>query len=151
MRHKLPVMVPILLLVLALLVPVTSCHKNPATAGIPAPAPTSVPGAVNSLDAYAFRVISDAQAAIHSVKIWAQCDGAGPATTSVDGKDEKCDPSMGKFPPAYKPYLNDAIKAYNVAQSPAKAYHDGATTDVAGLATSLTQLSQSVTILLSKS
>lgn len=87
----------------------------------------AVPGSTSDLDAKAFRVIADAQAAMHSIKTWEQCSAANfPATIDVDGTAEPCDSNAGVFPPKYVPALNIAINAYNDAAVAGKAYHDSA-------------------------
>ena len=128
--------------VLVLLLISLGCHKT-----VTAP----VPGSVDALDAYAFRVVSDAQAALTSVKTWEQCsEKAFPPTVNIDGTDQKCDPSSGTFPAGGKEYLNTAIKAYNIAQSAGQAYHSGASKDGSGLTVALNQLSTAVGTMLSK-
>lgn len=110
-----------------------------------------VPGSVDALDAYAYRAVSDAQAAITSVKTWQQCAAANfPPTVNVDGAAEKCDATAGPFPAAAKPLLNTAIHSYDVAQAAGQAYHAGASKDAQGLAQALTTLGIDISNLLTK-
>ena len=82
---------------------------------------TLPPGAINQFDATSFRVLSDAQAAINSVK---------------------SDIAAGKIKPsdAEKKILNQIIADYNKANDLYQAYHAGATTDTTGLSQAITQL-----------
>jgi hypothetical protein len=110
-----------------------------------------VPGSINALDAWAFRIISDSTASIHSVKIWEQCTALSfPITVNVDGATELCDPKSGAFPMQYKDQLNMAINALNTASAVGKAYHSGATSDATGLNAAISQLTSAVTQLMSK-
>jgi len=110
-----------------------------------------VPGSINTLDAYAFRTLADASAAISSVKLWQQCSAASfPPTVVVDGNSQVCDPKAGSFPDADKEYLNTAIRSYNVAESAGQAYHAGASNDTTALSAALTQLGVDVANLLSR-
>lgn len=119
------------------------CAKKAATA--------PVPGSINAFDAYAYRSLADAQAALHSVKTWEQCAAANfPTTVTVDGNAELCDAAAGAFPNNGKAPLNAAINAYNIAQAAAKAYHAGATQDTTALAADLTQLGSAVATMLSQ-
>lgn len=121
----------------------TGCAKKAATA--------PVPGSINSLDAYAFRSVADAQAAIHSVKTWEQCSAHSfPASVDIDGTAEPCDSKAGAFPEQHKSYLNTAINAYNVASGAAKAYHDGGGQNAAALTQDLAQLGNDIATLLTK-
>jgi hypothetical protein len=131
----------ILILMLTLTI---GCAKKPVTA--------PVPGSINTLDAWAFRIISDAQASITSVKTWEQCTAAGanPGTVTVDGVQQTCDPTAGAFPMQYKPQLNLAITSLNTASAAGKAYHSGASNDTAGLTNAVNQLAQSITQLMSQ-
>lgn len=131
------------ILLLLLAVTLTGCAKKTVTA--------PVPGSINTVDAYAFRSLADAQAALHSVKTWEQCSAQSfPMTVTVDGNAEVCDPKAGTFPPSGKQPLNDAINAYNIAQAAAKAYHSGATQDATVLTADLTALSTFIANLLSQ-
>jgi len=128
-----------LLLSLAIL---CGCHK-----AVIAP----VPGSINNLDSWAFRIVSDSSAAIHSVKTWEQCTELNfPATVTVDGNAEVCDAKSGKFPMEYKPQLNLAITSLNTASAAGKAYHSGLSNDAAGLTQAVNQLSQAVSALVSQ-
>lgn len=99
-----------------------------------------VPGTINTFDAYAARVIGDAQAALIATKNWEFCsDQNFPATVSFDNQILPCDASAGPFPKAGRPYLFKAELSYNVALSAAKAYHSGASGDTSGLTAALTQ------------
>ena len=132
-----------LLYPLLLLLALNGCAKNPAV--------TVPPGALNATDADAFRVISDAQAAILSVKGWQACSAAGfPSTVAVDGATVACNATAGQFPPSLKAPLNTAISAYNVAQAAGQAYHSGASSDAKGLTNALTQLQQAISALLTQ-
>lgn len=133
-------------LCILLLLGLTGCAKKVVS--------PPVPGSINSLDAFAFRVLSDAQAALTPVKVWEQCSAlsiptAATVTITVDGNVQVCDPSADPFPAKFKPVLNDAINAYNSAQTIAKAYHDGLSPDTTALQTSLTTLGNSVGTMLS--
>lgn len=129
----------ILLLALSLV----GCHKAAVT--------VPVPGSINTVDAYAYRSVSDAQAALTSVKTWEQCSVMQfPPTVTVDGVVAVCDPAAGPFPAAYKGVLDDAINAYNVAQAAAKAYHAGAISDTTALTAAITQLTSSIAAMLTK-
>ena len=121
----------------------TGCAKKPVTA--------PVPGSINTLDAWAFRIVADASASIHSVKTWEQCTEQNfPQTVTVDGTLEPCDAKGGSFPMTYKPQLNLAITSLNTASAAGKAYHSGASQDAAGLTAAVTQLSNSVSQLLAQ-
>lgn len=110
-----------------------------------------VPGQIDTFDAYAFRVIADAQAAIHSVKTWQVCTAQSfPQTVSVDNTVEPCDSSNGSFKPEWKIYLNTAITSYNKAQAAGKAYHAGMSGDQAGLQQALNELSGNVALMFQK-
>lgn len=80
------------LLIGAVLVLGCACHKNVVTA--------PVPGQLNTFDAYAYRVLYDAQAAINSFK--------GSASASN---------------PSVKPVLNQAIADYDIAESAYQVWH----------------------------
>lgn len=132
-----------LVTILILSLGLVGCHKATVTA--------PVPGAVNTLDSWAFRVVSDSEAAITSVKVWEQCATSGnPQTVVVDGATKPCDPSAGPFPMQYKPQLNEAITAVNLAAAAGKAYHSGASKDTAGLTSAVNQAANAVTNLLSQ-
>lgn len=79
------------------------------------------PGAINQFDATSYRVLSDAQAAINSVK----ADIAAGKVTPTD---------------AEKKALNQIIADYNSANDLYQAYHSQATTDTAGLSRAINQL-----------
>ena len=126
---------------LALCLALAGCVKQPVQA--------PVPGSINSLDAWAYRSISDASASIHSVKIWEQCSAlAFPPTVNVDESTEVCDAKAGPFPMQYKPDLNTAINALNVASASGKAYHAGVSQDTQGLTNAITLLTTAITNLL---
>ena len=113
------------------------------------PGKATVPGAINSLDQYSFRVVSDAQAAIVSVRTWEACsDAQFPATVTFDTVTATCDKTAGPFPASIRAPLATATKAYNVAAAAGQAYHSGASSDTVGLTTALTQLSQAIASLL---
>lgn len=117
------------------------CIKKPVQA--------PVPGSINALDAWAFRLIADSGKSIHSVKTWQQCSVLNyPPTVDIDGAPELCDPKAGKFPDGYKPELNSAIDAWNVASQAGKAYHDGAGGDGAALTQSVNKLVLAISTLL---
>lgn len=107
-----------------------------------------VPGAVNSFDAWAFRIIDDSDASVHAAKIWYQCTATPAATVSVDGKDEPCHIDH-PFPMQFKDDLNAAINALNTAKAAGSAYHSGVSHDEQGLTNAVTQLSIAVANLLS--
>lgn len=133
MRRKLAALTVLILLT-------TACAHKAATA--------PVPGSLNALDAWAYRIVADSTASIHSVKTWEQCSANNnPLTIKVDDSTETCDPKAGPFPMEYKGDLNSAINALNVAGSAGKAYHAGASNDATGLTTAVNQLSASVTAL----
>ena len=95
---------PLIMAVIAMvlvLATLAGCRHNPATPATPVP-----PGAINQLDATSFRVLSDAQAAINSVK----ADVANGTVTLA---------------PAQKTVLNQIISDYDVAEGLAQAYHAG--------------------------
>ena len=127
---------------------IAACLLLAGCAKTPVQAP--VPGSINTADAWAFRVIADSSAAIHSVKIWEQCSVANfPTTMVVDGSTELCDPKAGQFPMQYKPQLNLAIQALNTASAAGKAYHSGASGDTTGLTNAVTALTTAITQLMS--
>ena len=139
MRKRHIVIVPLLSLMFLAM----GCHKNVATA--------PVPGSINTLDSWAYRIVADASASIHSVKTWEQCTVANfPPTVTIDGNAEVCDAKAGQFPAQYKPQLNMAITALNTAAAAGKAYHSGASQDTAGLTAAVNQLSTAVTQLVSQ-
>lgn len=130
-----------LLVTFAACIVLTACAKKPVQA--------PVPGSINSLDAWSYRIISDSQASIHSIKIWEECSAASfPITVTVDGTTEVCDPKAGTFPVQYKPQLNLAIQAENTASAAGKAYHSGASNDANGLTSAVTQLTQAISQLM---
>jgi hypothetical protein len=96
-----------LLLPLCLL---AGCVKN-----IQAP----VPGQLNAFDATSYRVLTDAQAAIDSVKNSAI---TAPLTSTQ------------------KVVLNQAIADYNIAEASWQAYHAGGTTNTAALTSAINTL-----------
>lgn len=84
--------------------------------------PGSLPaGAINQFDATSYRVLSDAQAAINSVKNDIQ---AGKVTPTENEKK----------------VLNQIIADYNTANDLYQSYHSGATTDTEGLSKAVNQL-----------
>ncbi len=127
------------LFVLLSLAVMIGCAKHPVSA--------PVPGSINTLDAWAFRSISDATASIHSVKTWEQCttDPSSPKTVVVDGTTENCDPTATPFPVQFRSDLNAAIQALNAAAAVGKAYHSGASQDSQGLTFAIAQLNAAVT------
>ena len=110
MRSKLT----IAFLALFLLSTVGCAAKKPVLTPLPA-------GAINQFDATSFRVLSDAQASINSVK---NDIAAGKITPSEDEKK----------------VLNQIIADYNTANDLYQSYHSGATTDTAGLSKAVNQL-----------
>lgn len=78
-------------LAILLLLFTVGCHKT-----VTAP----VPGQINTFDAYAYRVLFDAQAAINSFK------------GSTSGQN-----------PSVKPLLNQAISDYDIAESAYQVWH----------------------------
>lgn len=135
--------IAVVLLAVSLGMGCTGCAKKAATA--------PVPGSINALDAYAFRSLADAQAALHSVKSWEECSvHSFPASVDIDGTAEPCDSKAGAFPEQYKTYLNTAINSYNVTQGVAKAYHDGGAQDGAALTQDLAQLGTDIATMLAK-
>jgi hypothetical protein len=130
-------------LIFPLLLISLGCAKKPLVA--------PVPGAVDTVDAWAFRIVSDSQAALHSVKTWQQCTVHGfPPSVLVDLTSQTCDIKTGPFPTSATPALNDAIEAYNLAEAAGQAYHSGRSADIAGLTSAVNQLSQAISSLLSK-
>lgn len=112
------------------------------------PAQAPVPGSINTLDAWAFRVVDDSDAAIHQAKIWEQCTEKSPAVAvTIDGRNEKCSLSH-PFPMEYKGDLNLAINALNVAKAAGAAYHSSAGGDIQALMTAVNNLSSAVGTLL---
>lgn len=107
-----------------------------------------VPGAVNSFDAWAFRIVDDSDASVHAAKIWYQCTATTGASVSVDGKDEPCHIDH-PFPMQFKGDLNSAIDALNLAKAAGATYHSGATQDTAALTDAVSKLSIAVANLLS--
>lgn len=121
----------------------TGCAKNVVTA--------PVPGSTGTPDATAFRVLADAQAALHSIKTWEQCAAAKfPQTIAIDGTVEPCDASAGTFPAAAVPLLNTAIQSYNDLEKLGQAFHAGTNTDQAGLQAAESKLSTDVTNVVTK-
>src|SRR6058998_2701163 len=119
------------ILIVMLLTMSIGCVRKPVAA--------PVPGALNTLDAWAFRIVADASASIHSVKTWEQCSEQNfPQTINVDGTQEPCDAKNGSFPMQHKPELNLAITSLNTASAAGKAYHSGASNDAAGLTAAVT-------------
>jgi hypothetical protein len=112
------------------------------------PAQAPVPGAINSFDSWAFRIVDDSDASVHAAKIWYQCTATPAPTVSVDGKDEKCNISH-PFPMEYKGELNLAITALNTAKAAGAAYHSGASKDTQGMTDAVNRLSVAVAALLS--
>jgi hypothetical protein len=114
------------------------------------PAAPPVPGSINTLDAYAYRVVSDAQAAIHSLKGWETCsDQKFPPSVTFDNQTFNCDSTAGPFPAKGRSYLLDAERAYNIAEAAGQSYHAGASNDTTGLTNALNQLSQAIAAMLS--
>ena len=110
-----------------------------------------VPGAIDTYDAYAYRVTQDAAAVIHSVKLWETCsDQNFPATVKVEtnGPDEACDAKSGQFPTVARQPLFKAEQSYNIAIDAAMAYHAGASKDYNGLTAAVTQLAADISALL---
>jgi hypothetical protein len=100
-----------------------ACHKS-ATTNTPLP-----PGAVNQLDATAFRVLSDAQAAINSLK--ADIESGKLTVTATQ-----------------KAVLNQVIAHYNAAEGLAQSYHTtGGLNDPAALTAAISQLVQDIAAL----
>lgn len=129
-------LVPILL-VLCLI----GCTKKPVE--------TAVPGSINTLDAWAYRIVADSSASVHSVKTWEQCSVANfPATIDVDGATEPCDSKAGTFPMQYKGDLNTAIISLNTASALGKAYHAGGANDPQALISAVNQLSAAISAML---
>lgn len=119
-------------------------------AGCAKKASAPVPGSTSQADAVAFRVLADAQAALHSVKTWQQCSAHSfPASVDIDGTNEPCDASAGEFPDKFKPPLNTAIASYNTLSGIAKAVHDGTSTDTAALKSAEDKLTSDVSNLIS--
>lgn len=85
---------------------------------------TPVPGAVDVVDSMAYQNIATAQGALKSFK-----DNFGALTQAQQI--------------FVKPFLNDALKAYDVAEAAGKAYHAG-TGDPQALATALGELTRSL-------
>lgn len=97
-----------------LLLATVACHKT-----VTAP----VPGQINTFDAYAYRVLFDAQAAINSFK-------GSPSAQE----------------PAVKTYLNKAIVDYDIAESAYQAWHAaGGTGSTAAITQSITQVQTDIT------
>jgi outer membrane murein-binding lipoprotein Lpp len=119
-------------------------------AGCAKKATAPVPGSTSTADATAFRVLADAQAALHSVKTWQQCSVHNfPAAVDIDGASEPCDQSAGQFPDKYKAPLNTAINSYSALAGIAKAVHDGTSTDTAALKAAEDKLTNDVSTLIS--
>jgi len=111
-------MVTVVLLAVALLTPLSACHKAVTAA--------PVPGAVNTFDSTIYRALMDAQAAINSFK----SDVAAGNVTET---------------PALKTALNQAITDYNAANMLWQAYHTAAgTTSSAPVQAAVTQLQTDV-------
>jgi len=85
---------------------------------------TPVPGAVDVADSVAFQQVATAQGALKSFT-----HDFGTLT-----------PNQQAF---IKPFLNDAIKSYDIAEAVGKAYHAG-TGDPQNLATALNDLTRSL-------
>ena len=127
---------------LVVLVFALGCAKKPVE--------VPVPGSINAIDAWAFRVVDDSDAAIHAAKIWEQCTVTEfPITVSIDGKTELCDTKKAKYPMAYKDELNLAIDSLNIAKVAGKAYHDSGSGDQTALVAAVGKLSNAVTTLIS--
>ena len=94
------------------------------------PPSAPVPGSINAFDATSFRVLSDAQAMINSIKF---------------------DVSTGNLTlsPTQKKVLNQAIADYNVGESAWQAYHAGATGDTTTLGKAITDLVNDIASLVS--
>ena len=105
-------------LVVAFLVLTLAAGLGCAAKKTPAALP---PGAINQFDATSFRVLSDAQAAINSVK-------SDIAAGKVTPTDEE------------KKVLNQIIADYNTANDLYQAYHSQATSDTTALSQAITQL-----------
>lgn len=117
------------------------CAKKPVEA--------PVPGSIDALDAWAYRVVADSGKSIHSVKTWEQCTVLNfPTTVDIDGATELCDKSGGAFPMQFKSELNSAIDAWNVAGAAGKSYHSGAGNDPNGLTLAVNQLAITISNLL---
>jgi hypothetical protein len=105
--------------ILLMLILVAACHKNTVQAPLPA-------GAINQLDATAYRVLSDAQAAINSLK----GDIESGKMTVTDTQ---------------KAVLNQVIAHYNVAEGLAQSYHaTGGVGDTTALTNAISQLVQDI-------
>jgi hypothetical protein len=105
-----------------------------------------VPGTINTMDAYAARIIGDAGAAIRSVKLWEVCsDSAFPATVTFDSVTSPCDSTAGLFPASFRAPLFKVEKSYNIALVAGRAYHAGAGKDTTALTAALAQLSADIT------
>jgi hypothetical protein len=105
-------------LVLVLLTLTVACHKT-----VTAP----VPGQLNTFDAYAYRVLADAQAAIN---------------------DFKASVAAGKIveTPTLKTVLNQAITDYNVANAAYQGWHAaGGNGPTAPVAAALNQVNADIT------
>lgn len=127
-----------LLMALALF---TGCAKKVAA---------PVPGTINTFDAYAARVIGDAQSAITQAKLWEFCsDQKFPPTVSFDNQILPCDPTAGQFPVAGRPFLFKAEQLYDTALAAGQAYHSGASGDTTGLTNALTNLGVAIGQMLS--
>ena len=129
------------LLLLFLLLPLAGCPNQAAKA--------PVPGSINTLDAYAFRVVGDAHAAIMSIKGWETCsDQKFPSIVTFDNATFTCDATAGAFPQAARQPLYIAESAYNVALAAGTAYHSGASQDAQGLTNAVNALSTAISQLL---
>jgi hypothetical protein len=118
-----------------------ACQKKVITA--------PVPGSIDSVDAYSFRFLADAQAALLSIKGWELCsDQAFPMIVTFDGQTFPCDKTAGPFPSIARPVLLKAEESYNIAQAAGHAYHAGASKDAAGLQNALTQLGTDISSML---
>jgi hypothetical protein len=120
------------------------------TAGCAKTVTAPVPGSVNTLDATAFRVTADTQAAIEVIKTWQQCSVNGFPTSGilVDGVNQPCDATAGTFPLNLTSDLNKAISAFNLLAAAGKAYHSGASSDATGLTNAINQASAAIAALL---
>jgi stress response protein SCP2 len=112
MKKAIRIALPLIAIVLMMVV---GCHHNPATT-VPA-------GAINQFDATAYRILSDAQAAIEFIK------------KDVDAKTITLTDQQ-------KAIFNQLIMHYNTAEAAAQAYHANGNgqADTSTLTTALNQV-----------
>lgn len=111
-----------------------------------------IPGSINTFDSYAFRALSDAQAALTGAKVWETCsDQKYPATVTFDGATYQCGQFQGPFPAGARAPLFKAEQSYDTAQAAWQTYHSLAgTMDPTALQNAINQLVADLTSFFTK-